>query len=91
MGGRGFRHAVSAVISLGLLAWALYLIHYGWDFLQSVDAHWRQGGHTLVAGGLLLLAAALAGIIHAIMRLRVLAKRRKQPRLEQVPSVDTTG
>ena len=80
MDGTGIRRTISAIISvavgLAVLAWALFLIRYGWDLLQSSDAHWREGGYTIVAGGLLFLIPAVVGIVRAIIKLRPVPERR---------------
>ena len=72
---RAITSIVSAVISLGLMAWALFLIDYGWDLRQSGSKLMREGAFTFLAGGVLLFVAALAGIIHAGIKLRRLARR----------------
>lgn len=83
---------MSCAINLCLMVWGLYLVQHGWDLRQNGGELMQEGSATLLAGGVFLSLAALAGIVHAIMSLRTIAKTRsKQRPLVRARSADTTN
>ena len=89
----GFRSMLSCMIScainLGLVAWGLFLLGQGWNLPQTGGDLTRDGAATLLAGGLFLFLVGVAGIVHAMIGLRLLAKSNRH-QLAPAPSVDTT-
>ena len=89
----GFRGITSCMIScainLGLAALGLFLIEKGWDLRQYGGELMREGSATFLAGGVFLFLAGLAGIVHAMISLRLLVTS-KRPPLAPAPLADTT-